>query len=230
MHGNMKGGPDDARRTLEGDLIRVLDGESPLGEPGDDRSSAAAIAEWRRRSRRLSEMVGSLDPTDDEVRRSAEAIRPIVEGSAGPRAWRGVPVAWRIAAALTLIVATGLLVEPARAWLLDRVRTLVETLDSPGAPVVPDGEPVDPTRDLDFQVVVPGMSEPLLVEILGAGGTLIVRPSQDGDTRVAIRGVPDGDVTLFPGAVRVEMGQSGDAILEIQVGSEPGAVTIRHGD
>ena len=212
------------------DQIRYLDNEpGPLDADVDEAGSrgVADLAQVRRRSTRLSEALSALDPTDEEIRRSAEAIRPLLLRQGRHRFdWRGFPPAYRVAAVLAIVFGIAMTVEPARAWVIERLRAAVEAIA--GTEPLPAPE-LDATRlgtSADLQLTVPAEGDSLRVEIVAGMAELVVRRVQGSATHIRVVGATGANLTSLSNGVRIDGGSTRSAVVEVEIPPTVAAVIV----
>lgn len=219
-----------------GDLTPDRDDQPGISDRVDHATEPVdgdELARIRRRSERLSEMLAILDPPEAEVRRSAEAIRPLLSRRTGRRfAAAGFPPSLRIAAAIAVLIAGGLAVEPARAWVLDRLRAAAEAISDVGAapPTIDAEAPVSPAAGADLEVRVPLRGDSLYLEVVGGSGVLVIGRSADAAARLRMRGGTDATLVVMSNVARIGGGTTGETVFELDVPATVAAVIIVRSD
>ena len=159
----------------------------------------------RHRSARLSSLLAAADPRPVEVQASADAIRAIVERDSLTREhwWRRTPPALRAAAAIALLLGAVLLVEPARAWVLDRARTIAEAAGLIDA-APPDITPVEPAGGADVRVSFPWSSATFDIAAGSAAGTVLITTGTADEVTAEIAGTSGTSLMVVPAGIRIE--------------------------
>lgn len=228
--------------VTDAELIRYLDGELESAERARVEAliaAAPAIADrahvLRRRGTRLGTLLAAVDPSDADVRASATSIRRDIAGDVRPHVprahgWRRTQLL-RAAALMAALLGGTLLVEPARAWIIEQMRAaavasgLIEpTPTAPAAPVAP------PSIEPGWRFSLPWSTDSFELDAGDAVGTLVIRrgtgPSaiiesaDAGVTRIAITplgmrligagtGVATYTLTLPPTVSRLHLVRAG---------------------
>ena len=214
----------------EHDLLRILDeglggGNAVLTAHLD---SCAECSERRevleRRSMRLREALAATDPSPRVL-----ALRPeaLVRLTAPP----GPAYAWRVAAALAVLLVGSLAVPPVRAWIAQRAGALMDLASErhrpPAAALLLAPVPPDTAGRLTFAPV--GSQLVLEVASRQAAGVLVVETVADSAISALVVGERDAaELTVLPGGLRVRNGPASTAsyLVEIPFTLEEVAVRI----
>jgi hypothetical protein len=210
----------DGTEMTDADLIRYLDGE-PHGDIA--RETRARLDLWRRRTERLSSFLGELDPSEAQTQASAAAVRPLMA-----RRMRSTPAILKIAAAIVLLLGLALVVPPARAWMLERGRTVAEALGlvaRPSTPAAPTPAPSAP-ETAAVRVSFPVSLDTFDIAATPATGQLIVRHNSETLGTAEAVGAPGSSFTVLRG-LRIEGGSSTQAIYTITLPAHVIAVRVR---
>jgi anti-sigma factor RsiW len=210
VHGDM----DDAERAN----IEALIARNP--------ASAGRVATLQRRSARLTDLLGTLDPDPDVVTASAHAIRPVVDASIVTHVhwWRRTPPALRAAAAITLVLGGVLLVEPVRAWVVDQARAIGATIGIGGddqGTVPADAQPTD----ADVSYAFPWSSAVFGIDAGSTAGTIIVVRDTGSSVVADMTDAADASFTVMPTGLRIDGRGSEAAVYTLSL--PPVVTTIR---
>jgi hypothetical protein len=174
------------------------------------------------RLQRLSALLSELDPTEAETRASATAIRARL---ARPR---GLPVGFKIAASIVLLLGLALAVPPARAWMLQRARGVAEALgltsretDSQPTPNNVAGAPQNAPVRISFAVT----SDTFDFAVTPSAGQLVIRRSDRPLGSAEAQGAPDAAFTVLRG-LRIEGPPASGAIYTITLPDRVAAVRL----
>lgn len=180
----------------------------------------------RHRSARLSSLLAAADPRPVEVQASADAIRAIVERDSMTHEhwWRRTPPALRAAAAIALLLGAVLLVEPARAWVLDRARTIAQAAGLVDAARL-DTTPVEPAGGADVRVSFPWSSATFDIAAGSAAGTIVITSGTAGDATAEIAGTSGTSLMVVPAGIRIE--GAGGAAATYTLMLPPAVATVR---
>lgn len=214
----------------DAELMRYLHDE--LDEAGrahvDAQLATPAVAErlsvMRQRTRRLSSLLGAADPAPSEVEASARELRLIVTparrgASAQSHRWHATAPPLRAAAAIVILLGGVLLVEPARAWVIDSLRAaavavgLVEGAATPHAPVLPQ------TSGAGVRFSFAWSAPSIDVDAGGARGTLVIRRGVAGRVTAESRGAAAAGIVIMPDGIRLE--GAGDGAAEYMLTLPP---------
>lgn len=161
-------------------LIRYLHDELSAQERAHieaQLAASASVAErlrlMRQRSARLSVLLRSADPDPAQVEASAQSIRSTVEARPHTHQywWHRVPRSLAAAAAMAVLLGGVMLVEPARAWVIEQARAIAVVtglVDSP-----PDSPA--PTAGPGWRFAFPWSARTFEVNAGAARGTLVIR-------------------------------------------------------
>ncbi|MBR9989510.1 MAG: hypothetical protein KFH98_07130 [Gemmatimonadetes bacterium] len=187
----------------------------------------------KQRTRRLSALLDSMNPTQQEVQASAEAIRPtVIADGAGSHAettvaaadivthtswWRQPAPALRAAAVVTVLLGGVLLVEPVRAWVLDQVRTAAESVGLiSAAPVVETPvTPVAPATGADLRLSFPWSSIVFEISAGSAAGRIVAAAGTDVQVTVEVAGSAGTTLMVTPAGIRIEGASDPEAVFTI---------------
>lgn len=213
----------------DADLIRYLDGELDLDESerieaaiaGDD-TVAGRLAVLSRRGRNLSAMLGSVDPSDEETRSADPSRRTSAHGTTGTR--------WLKAAIIVFaLLGAGMLVPPVRAWIVDRLETIVSGEDSEAA-VSPETPAVEEGAAVSFGIPVAGAVLEVTLDEPQSGGELIVESADISNARIEPLDAAVGDpVVVTPDAVRIDNGAASTGGYRLIVPRSVTSVRVRFG-
>jgi hypothetical protein len=180
----------------------------------------------RHRSARLSSLLAAADPRPVEVQASADAIRAIVARDSLTHVhwWRRTPPALRAAAAIALLLGAVLLVEPARAWVLDRARTIAEAAGLIDAASL-DSTPVEPRGGADVRVSFPWSSATFDIAAGSAAGTVMITTGTAGEATAEIAGTSGTSLMVVPAGIRIE--GAGAAAATYTLTLPPAVATVR---
>jgi hypothetical protein len=180
----------------------------------------------RHRSARLSSLLAAADPRPVEVQASADAIRAIVARDSMTHVhwWRRTPPALRAAAAIALLLGAVLLVEPARAWVLDRARTIAEAAGLIDAASL-DSTPVEPRGGADVRVSFPWSSATFDIAAGSAAGTVMITTGTAGEATAEIAGTSGTSLMVVPAGIRIE--GAGGAAATYTLTLPPAVATVR---
>lgn len=167
-------------------------------------ATAARLARLERRATRLSGMLAAVDPGEDEAARSADAVRAMLAGrpdSAAPRSvWQRAPVPLRAAAAILLLLVGIVLVEPARARVVELARDLAQAIG-----IAPANAPARSTAEpagAPVRVAFDWNAETFVIAIDAAAGTLVVQRGPAGRATVEAD-APGTEMLALPDGVRI---------------------------
>ena len=214
----------------DAELIRYIDGELDERSRADLEARVAAVpaaAErlrvLRDRSARLGPLLRAADPSAAEMQASARAIRDSVMTST---ATRRPSVLLRAAVLAAVVIGAAMLVEPVRAWVLERARAVAEAVGlveaAPGAPtdVTPEATPA-------WSFSVPWEQPVLELDAGSARGTLVVRRSAADGVRLESTDATTTDVLITPGGLRLAGGTETPAVYTLTVGPSISELRLR---
>ena len=194
-------------------------------------SATPAVAERlnliRHRSSRLSVLLRAADPAPVEVEASARLIQPTIDRNAIARGhwWQRTPPAMRIAASIAILLGGVLLVEPARAWVLERARTVAEVVglvDSAPAEVAP---PVDGVRGADVRLSFPWSAATFDIAVGNAAGNITITAGSGDEATAEMAGASGTSLMVVPAGIRIEGSGSADALYTLTL--PPAVTTVR---
>jgi hypothetical protein len=227
----MSGGDDNVSDTQ---LMQYLHDELSAADRAHIDAQLAAkpvVAErldvLRQRSSRLSLLLAAADPRPADVQASAAAIRAIVERDLTTHEhwWRRTPPALRAAAAIALLLGAVLLVEPARAWVLDRARAVAEAVGLVAAAPSDNAAPVEPEGGADMRVSFPWSSSTFDIAAGSAAGTLMITTGRAGEATAEIAGTSGASLMVVPAGIRIE--GAGGAAATYTLTLPPAVSTVR---
>jgi hypothetical protein len=180
----------------------------------------------RHRSARLSSLLAAADPRSAEVQASADAIRAIVDRDSMTHEhwWRRTPPALRAAAAIALLLGAVLLVEPARAWVLDRARTIAEAAGLINAAPL-ETTPVEPQGGADVRVSFPWSSTTFDIAAGSAAGIVMITTGTADEATAEIAGTSGTSLMVVPAGIRIE--GAGGAAATYTLTLPPAVATVR---
>lgn len=181
----------------------------------------------RQRSSRLSTLLAAADPRPVDIQASAAAIRAIVErdSTSHEHWWRRTPPALRAAAAIALLLGAVLLVEPARAWVLDRARTVAEAVGLIDAAPLDVTAPVEPEDGADMRVSFSWSSATFDIAAQTAAGTLMITRGVANEVTAEIAGTSGTSLMVVPAGIRIE--GAGGATATYTLTLPPAVATVR---
>lgn len=189
-------------------------------------AAAERLLALRRRSVRLSAMLSAADPSPAEVRASARAIMQHVPVGArritpAIQWWPRTP-ALRMAAAVTLVLGGALLVEPARAWMIDGLRAAAVavglTSDERAPAVAP--APAGSTMRVSFAWT----GSTFEIAAGAASGTLVLRRGETG--RAAAESNGTGGIVITPRGIRLDAAGADGAVYTVTLPPSVGTVRL----
>jgi anti-sigma factor RsiW len=215
--------PSDDEVAMDAELIRYLDGELSPGGAAALRMQLDASPELagrlellRERSARLSNLLSDLNPAPDLVRQSAAALRPRGTEPQRAVAWWSISSApLRAAAVLALILLGTLAVQPARAWMLERLRNIGETIGI----VAEETAPVPPVAGDTF-----------VIESSVAVGAVVVRRATALGATLRTPPLATTEVVYLANGIRIA-GSGGDgATFDLELPSSVSVIRLHHAD
>lgn len=237
----------DDLAVSDAELVRFLDGEladADLGSLGASVAASPEIAErldtLRRRSDALSALLADVDPDQGRIReRAAVMRRQLVRTRRPPATWGRMSPALRAAAVIALLLVGAFAVPPARAWVVDRVRDVVEALGLAGPPAsagdpgatAPAGPDGPAGADMSVTFNVPGDT----FEIhLTAPAVIVVERATGATGSAEGEAGPDGRAAgpafvVLPGALRIDAAAPGTTV-RVTLPPSVTAVRVRGAD
>jgi hypothetical protein len=175
----------------------------------------------RHRSSRLSILLRAADPAPVDVEASALSIRPTIDRNAIARShwWQRTPPALRIAASIAILLGAVLLVEPARAWVLEQARAVAEVVglvDSAPTDVAPQ---VDVARDADVRLSFPWSAATFDIAVGNAAGNITITAGSADEATAEMAGASGTSLMVVPTGIRIEGSGSADALYTLTLPS-----------
>lgn len=192
--------------------------------------SAARLAQLERRATRLSDMLSATDPHATETMRSAEAVRALLakqpEATAAGSVWQRAPMSLRAAAVILVLLGGIVLVEPARARIVELARDLAQAvgITFTHAPE-PNAFDATASEGAAVRVAFDWNDATFAITVDAAAGTLIVHRGPAGRVSIEAADVPGADVVALPDGVRIE--GAGDTDATYTVTLPPSVTTLR---
>lgn len=222
------------------ELIRRLDGEvSGAARRALDARIAAApatearLAGLRRRSERLSELLGELNPDAAQVRKSADTMRPEVNRAAlRARVFYMTP-AMKAAAVIVLLLATAFGVPPVRAWVIEQARTIAAALGLREQISTPEAAPTQPTTapqsaDVVYDFVME--TDTLDLHMTQLAGQVTLRREERPMASVQVAGITGTGVVLLGSRLRMEGLSAAAARFEVLLPAHVRAVRLHQAE
>jgi hypothetical protein len=220
----------------DAELIQQLDGE--LSRAAQEQlearlagapDAAARCELLRRRSARLSEMLGAIDPAEAQIQASNLSARSTVLQQAGSRPATSWPL--QAAAAIALLLGVLFIVPPVRAWMIERARDIGHVLGFDSAepsrtPVVPQTAPREADVSIDFAVETDTMD----VFAAPRAGHIILRRTAASNATAEAVGATGADLMFLPGGLRIEGPDSPDAEYILTLPARAAAIRLRRPD
>ena len=217
------------------ELARYLDGELEAKERAalDSRlaaapEAAARLEQLRRRSRNLSALLRTADPSGRETRASADAIRPHMTKQTVRFGW---PPYLKAAAVVALLLTGAFAVPPARAWLLARLLDARSALGIQPAPsTTPVSAPLPPatgasTTEVTYSFQV--TSDTFSIELLQTAGQLIVARTTDISASAESSGAEPASILVLPRGIRIEGASIADMVYTVKLPARVSVVRLQ---
>jgi anti-sigma factor RsiW len=230
--------PSDDEVAMDAELIRYLDGELSPGGAAALRMQLDASPELagrlellRERSARLSNLLSDLNPAPDLVRQSAAALRPRGTEPQRAVAWWSISSApLRAAAVLALILLGTLAVQPARAWMLERLRNIGETIGIVAEETAPVPVVTPVTLDQRTAVAFPVAGDTFVIESSVAVGAVVVRRTTALGATLRTPPLATTEVVYLANGIRIA-GSGGDgATFDLELPSSVSVIRLHHAD
>ena len=216
----------------DADLIRYLDGElTAVDKAAIDASpeASARLNALRRRSARMTGLLTSINPAADQVRSSADRIRPELDSAARRRRFVLSPP-MKAAAAIALLLGFGLAIPPVRAMIIDWTRLAAHAIGigSPAAePVTPSAaqpspEPPSPSISLGFDVT----ADTFNIRHAMTTGVLVIQRWEEPKALAEATGGGDPSYIVQPGGVRIAGTPAAGAVYTIKLPARVKTVRI----